>query len=50
MKISYNWLNEYVSLDGVTPLELKEKVTLAGNEIEGLDPMASGDNLVKGKV
>ncbi len=50
MKISYNWLNEYVSLDGVTPLELKEKLTLAGIEIEGLDPVASGDNLVIGKV
>ena len=50
MKISYNWLKEYVSLDDVSPIELADKLTRAGLEIEGVEPVASGNNLVIGKV
>ncbi|NLC97237.1 MAG: phenylalanine--tRNA ligase subunit beta [Erysipelotrichaceae bacterium] len=50
MKISYNWLKEYVSLDGVTPNDLADKLTQAGLEIEGIEKVANGDNLVIGKV
>lgn len=50
MKISYNWLKEYVSLDGVSPVELGDKLTNAGLEIESIDPVAQGDNLVIGQI
>lgn len=50
MKVSVNWLKEYVSLDGVTPESLANALTTAGLEIEGVDPVASGNNLTIGKV
>jgi phenylalanyl-tRNA synthetase beta chain len=50
MKVSYNWLKEYISLDGVTAEELADKLTTAGLEVEDLYPVASGTNLVIGKV
>lgn len=50
MKVSYNWLKQYVDLDGVTPLELADKLTTAGLEIEGVEPVAQGTNLVIGQV
>ncbi|MFV0550806.1 MAG: phenylalanine--tRNA ligase subunit beta [Anaerorhabdus sp.] len=50
MKISTNWLKEYVSLEGVTPLQLADALTTAGLEIEGVDPVAKGTNLVIGEV
>lgn len=50
MKVSYNWLKEYVSLDGVTPSELADKLTTAGLEVEDLQPVATGTNLVIGEI
>lgn len=50
MKISINWLKEYVSLDGVTPHQLANALTTAGLEIEGVDAVATGTNLVIGEV
>lgn len=35
MKVSYNWLKEYVNFD-YTPAELAEKLTMAGIEVEEL--------------
>ena len=50
MKLSYKWLSEYVDLSGITPEELAEKMTTAGLEVEGIEPMASATNLIIGEV
>ena len=50
MKLSYKWLSEYVDLSGITPAQLAEKMTTAGLEVEGIEPMAQGTNLVIGEV
>ncbi len=50
MRLSYNWLKEYVNLDGITPSILADKLTTAGLEVEGIEKMAEGTNLVVGKV
>jgi len=50
MRLSYNWLKQYVDLSGISPEELSNRMTLAGFEVEGIEPMASGTNLVIGKV
>lgn len=34
MKISLNWLNEYVDLSGISPDEISHKLTMAGLEVE----------------
>lgn len=36
MKISYNWLKEYVEID-LTPKELANTLTMAGLEVEGIE-------------
>ncbi len=36
MKISLNWLREYVDYDG-TPEALAELLTMAGVEVEGIE-------------
>ncbi len=50
MRLSYNWLKQYVNLDGIAPEELANRMTLAGLEVEGIEPMASATNLIIGKV
>lgn len=50
MRLSYKWLNEYVDLSGITPEVLAEKMTTAGLEVEGLEPMAQAEGLVIGEV
>lgn len=45
MRMSMNWLKEYVNLDGVTPEALAEKLTIAGLEVEGIEKVAEGTNL-----
>ncbi|MBE6121547.1 MAG: phenylalanine--tRNA ligase subunit beta [Erysipelotrichaceae bacterium] len=50
MRLSYKWLGEYVDLSGITPEELAEKMTTAGLEVEGIEPLASATNLVIGEV
>ena len=50
MRLSYNWLKQYVDLEGYTPETLSEKMTFAGFEVEGIDYLAQGTNLVIGKV
>lgn len=34
MKISYNWLKDFVDLDGISPQEVAEKLTVSGFEVE----------------
>ncbi|MBQ7890127.1 MAG: phenylalanine--tRNA ligase subunit beta [Erysipelotrichaceae bacterium] len=50
MRLSINWLKEYVNLDGVTPEQLADKLTVAGLEVEGIEKVAEGTNLVIGEV
>ncbi len=41
MRLSYNWLKEFVQFDA-TPTELAEKLTLVGLEISGVHHLAAG--------
>ncbi len=50
MRLSYKWLSEYVDLTGITPEELAEKMTTAGLEVEGVEPLSQGKGLVIGEV
>lgn len=50
MRLSYKWLQEYVDLDGISPEELATRLTSAGLEVEGIEPMAQATNLVIGEV
>ena len=50
MKLSYKWLSEYVDLSGISPEELARRMTTAGLEVEGVEAVASGTNLVIGEV
>jgi phenylalanyl-tRNA synthetase beta chain len=50
MKVSYNWLKDYVPLDDNLD-EIAEKLTLAGIEIESIDPTNTHlENVVVGLV
>ncbi len=49
MKLSYNWLKEYVEIN-VDAYELADKLTHAGLEVEGVEKLAEGSNLVIGEV
>lgn len=50
MKISKKWLEQYMDLEGLTMEEIAEKLTTAGFEVEGIEPMSQGTNLVIGEV
>ncbi|MEA5026498.1 MAG: phenylalanine--tRNA ligase subunit beta [Erysipelotrichaceae bacterium] len=50
MKLSYKWINKYIDLSGITPEVLADKLTAAGFEVEGIERMASGTNLIVGEV
>ncbi|MEW9500625.1 phenylalanine--tRNA ligase subunit beta [Jeotgalibacillus marinus] len=51
MFVSYNWLQNYVDLSGITPDELAEKITRSGIEVEGVAVPAEGiKNVVIGHV
>lgn len=50
MLASYNLLKKYVDLDGITPEEVAKKLTFAGLEVEGIEHIAYGTNLVIGQI
>ncbi|GAY75030.1 phenylalanyl-tRNA synthetase beta chain [Sporolactobacillus inulinus] len=51
MLVSYNWLQDYVDLDGITPEDLANKITNAGIEVEHLNYPGEGlKGIVVGKV
>lgn len=50
MITSKKWLSQYMDLSDITPEELADKMTNAGLEVEGLEPMAQGTNLTIGYV
>ena len=50
MLVSLKSVNQYVSLAGLTPEEIADKLTFAGVEVEEVSKLASGTNLVIGHV
>lgn len=51
MRVSYNWLQEYVDLKGISPRELAEKLTLSGVAVERLDVLGEGvEKVVTGRI
>ena len=50
MLISLKNVNQYVNLDGLTPEEIADKLTFAGDEVEEIRKLASGTNLVIGHI
>ncbi len=51
MKITWNWLSQYVDLQGLTPEQVAEDLTNAGIPVEYLAPVATGiENVVVGHV
>ncbi len=50
MKITYNWLKQYIDLSDITKEELADILTKAGHEVEGYVDQAYGTNLVIGQV
>ncbi|GEB33531.1 MULTISPECIES: phenylalanine--tRNA ligase subunit beta [Brevibacillus] len=42
MKVSYQWLSEYVDLSGMTPHELAEKLTRSGIEVDAVESRNAG--------
>ncbi len=51
MKISLDWLNEYVNVDGINPADLSEDLTNSGLEVEGIESVgAAFSGVCLGKV
>ena len=50
MKVSLKWLSKYVDLNDITADKLADTLTLAGLEVESVDAVAHGTNLVIGEV
>lgn len=50
MIISKKWLSQYMDLSDITIEEIADKITSAGLEVEGLEKMSQGTNLVIGHV
>lgn len=50
MKVSLNWLKKLVNIDGLTPEEIAHRLTFAGVEVESIETLTSGTNLVVGEV
>ncbi|WLR50165.1 phenylalanine--tRNA ligase subunit beta [Bacillus tianshenii] len=51
MYVSYNWLQQYVELDGISAEDLAEKITRTGIEVEAVEALNKGiKNVVIGYV
>ena len=50
MRVSYRELSKYVDLSGLTPEQVASRLTFSGTEVEGLEKIASGTNLVIGHI
>ncbi|MEG1222362.1 MAG: phenylalanine--tRNA ligase subunit beta [Bacilli bacterium] len=50
MKISIKELSKYVKIDNISPVDIANKLTFAGIEVESVDKIASGTNLVIGQI
>ncbi len=51
MKLPLSWLNDYTNIDGVSPKEYADKMTMTGSKVEGVEDLgAELDGVVTGKV
>lgn len=51
MLVSWNWLQDFVDLDGLTPQNLADTLTLAGLEVEGITTLGESlEGIVVGRV
>jgi phenylalanyl-tRNA synthetase beta chain len=50
MKVSLNWLQDYVDLKGLSPETIAHRLTFAGIEVESFLPLAQGTQLTTGLV
>ena len=51
MQVSYEWLNEYVDLSGITPEEISHALTMSGLEVEEIeDVKPKFTNIITAKI
>ncbi|WP_423188765.1 phenylalanine--tRNA ligase subunit beta [Alkalibacterium sp. f15] len=51
MRVSVKWLSEYLDLNGISPIELADQITLTGIEVDEVSiPSINLENLVVGEV
>ena len=51
MRVSWNWLNDFVDLEGLSPEHVAERLTLAGLEVEGIESLgAELDGVVVARI
>ena len=50
MLVSLNWLKKYIDINGIDPLELADKITRTGIEVESVTELANVSNVVVGLV
>jgi phenylalanyl-tRNA synthetase beta chain len=51
VRVSYNWLQEYVDIKGVSPQELANRMTMCGVAVEHIDVLGAGiEQVVTGRI
>ena len=50
MKVSLKWLSKYIDISDLSVTDLAEVVTRSGVEIEEIEELSNGTNLVIGEV
>ena len=51
MKISLNWLSEFVDIRDIDPVEVGHKLTMSTSEIEGIEEVGDDlEHVVVGKI
>lgn len=50
MRISRKWLSQYMDVSDLSIEEMADRITSAGLEVEGIERLAQGTNLVIGQV
>ncbi|MBD3379034.1 MAG: phenylalanine--tRNA ligase subunit beta [Candidatus Omnitrophica bacterium] len=49
MKLSYNWIKDYIDLEGITPGELAHALTMSGSEVDSMED-AGGDKVMEMEI
>ncbi|WP_303395101.1 hypothetical protein, partial [Amedibacillus dolichus] len=50
MQISRKWLQQYVDISDLSIEQVADRLTNSGSEVEGIEKMSQGSNLVIGEV
>ena len=50
MRTSWNWLAEFVDLEGLDPREVADRLTLSGVEVEGIHEIGALDGVVVARI